>query len=323
MAGLWIFLCSCLRAGESAPFIVIESASLSGIDLVDPMAVFKVVFNALPEEVLVLPTENYCYWQLRAAGKCLRGNIRLASGMRESGRISFAFEEYPRPARGSPIAGAIKPGASDGVAVTCPGPFSCVVKTADRRVTFALHQIPQLPPASFALRSGEVFVARTFDESGLPFFLLFDLKRRSFLWVLNEEKPVAESFLLTDIAASGQRTGFVFFIDADRKVLASVSQAARDANDYFDGPFDQLADNYADQANLRHFLELAYPQLRGRIDKWGHLAGSETPQRIAISGCTASESPEQAIRFVRQAVDSGDPILFISAAASRNTTNTR
>ena len=297
------------------PVVVVQS-QLSDAELRDPMRVLQEVLTALPESVAVLPTENYCYWQLHGAGKCLWGNLRLASGLREQGRISFAYSEHPRQADRGQIAGAVRPGAAEGVTVECPDAFTCAVAYAGRRVVFHLHKIPQLSPRGFALRNGEHFVARTFDESGLPFFLIYHRPLRAFFWVLNEEQPVDETFTANGEASCGGRTGFVFYKDGDRRVLVSVSRASRDANDYFDGPFDQLADNYADQTNLRAFLEEGYPQFRGRIDKWGYLQSRSDGRRVAVGTCQAHDSVAEAVAFIRAARASGDPLRYFVTHSS-------
>ncbi|MGZ8324662.1 MAG: hypothetical protein ACXWU8_04685, partial [Rhodoplanes sp.] len=43
----------------------------------DPMAVFSLVFNSLPERVKIYPTENYFYFTFVHRGVPYNGNIRL------------------------------------------------------------------------------------------------------------------------------------------------------------------------------------------------------------------------------------------------------
>ena len=56
----------------------------------------------------------------------------------------------------------------------------------------------------------------------------------------------------------------------DRKVLVAVRRLNISRNDYFDGPFDQLADNYADETQVAVYMQRAFPSLQGRIDKYGY-----------------------------------------------------
>jgi hypothetical protein len=75
----------------------------------------------------------------------------------------------------------------------------------------------------------------------------------------------------------GRRTGFAFYEDRPnrRKILIAVNGRNTDRNHYYDGPFDQLPDNYVPQINLKKYLETAYPFLKGRIDQYGGFLDQE------------------------------------------------
>jgi hypothetical protein len=166
-----------------------------------------------------------------------------------------------------------------------------------KRVTFHLHRLVQAPPKLFALDADERFVQRTFDESGLGFFLLFDETCRQFRWVLNEELPVPEHWReLAPNVYQGRRTGFVFQCARGRKHLVAVRGQSVDRNDYCDGPFDQLADNFARETHLREFLEKANPQLRGRIDDFGNFTDERAPARVAIAPYATYYTNAEALR---------------------------
>ena len=128
---------------------------------------------------------------------------------------------------------------------------------------------------------------RTFDESGYQFFLLFNEVRNYLFCVLNEEDPPLD-FLepLADDLLVGRRSGFVFLIDEpndDRKVLVAIRGANATVNNYYDGPFDQLADNYVDETNIAEYLQRASPTLRNRIDKYGYYTDRQGSSRVAVS----------------------------------------
>src|SRR5262245_7942300 len=84
-------------AGDRPALVLQETLSrglgVRGVNLQDPGEVFAVVFDQLPAEVKVMPTENYFYWQLFCDGREIRGNIRLPSGQREKGILSFGYAE--------------------------------------------------------------------------------------------------------------------------------------------------------------------------------------------------------------------------------------
>jgi hypothetical protein len=154
-------------------------------------------------------------------------------------------------------------------------------------VIFNLHKLSQDQPNLFSLGSDEISVMRTFDESGYQFFLLFNTKDNYLFWVLNEEETVPDILQpLVDQYVVGRRSGFIFLVDEthnNRKVLAAIRGANATVNNYYDGPFDQLADNYVDETNISEYLQLASPNLRGRLDKYGYYTDRDGSSRVAVS----------------------------------------
>jgi hypothetical protein len=315
-------------AAEESPAVVFRETMLRGLharglNLKDTRAVFAAVFAQLPAEVSVQPTENYYYWQLFCDGREVRGNIRLPSGQREKGTLCLGyaeFDEFPNDGGPEPELSEWKYfGRADGVDVTCPDKFSSVVTFAGKAVTFRFLQLPQVPPKRFPLPPDEQFIERTFDESGIQFFLLYNTRNKYFLWVLNDEAEVPDHFypLEPDIVI-GRRTGFAFWIDranGNRKVLAAVRHASVERNDCCDGPFDQLADNYADETNIRHFIVEAIPACRDRIDKWGYFTDQgENPQRVALNAYGTWTKAAEIADFARRGKATGDFLQFISRA---------
>lgn len=299
-----------------------EAWQADGLDVRNSDAVFAWVFRHLPDEVMVHPTENYFYWRLTADGREIRGNLRPASGLREKGVVSFAYAEWlefpDEKLEAGKLSIARRLGAEEGVTVKCPDAFTCDISCEGKTVRFRLHQIPQVPPPAGVLDESERFVARTWDESGLPFYLSYHPASKSFFWILNEEKRVAETFteLAPDIHV-GRRTGFVFWTDAahaSRKILSGVREASVRRNDYYDGPFDQLADNYAAQVPLRESIEDAWPSLKGEIDLYGYYTtGPDKGDRVALTGYLIYPSLEEAVSFTQKAAASASPAAAIAA----------
>jgi hypothetical protein len=300
-----------------------EAWQAEGLDVRNSDAVFAWVFRHLPDEVMVYPTENYFYWRLTAGGREIRGNLRPASGLREKGVVSFAYAEWlefpDHKLEAGKLSIARRLGAEEGVTVKCPDAFTCDISCEGKTVRFRLHQIPQTPPPAGVLDAEERFVARTWDESGLPFYLCYHPPSKSFFWVLNEEKPVAETF--TELAPgihTGRRTGFVFWTDAahaGRKILSGVREASVRRNDYYDGPFDQLADNYAAQVPLRQYLEEAWPSLKGEIDLYGYYtAGPDKGDRVALTGYLIHTTLEEAVAYTQKAAAAAVPVAAIAEA---------
>jgi hypothetical protein len=295
----------------------IEGLSSSPVDLEDVDAVFWHIFSALPDEVMVYPSENYYYYKLYIDGKQLWGNIRLPAGRRERGVLSFAYFEFkesplqtgPRMVRSKYFTKA------DGLAIQEIDRFTWLVEYNDKEVIFNLHELSQEPPNLFSVAKIEFFIERTFDESGYQFFLIFNAEKNIFLWVLNEEElipdilePREEDLLV------GKRSGFAFWIDSandDRKILIAIRGQSAVRNDYYDGPFDQLADNYVDEIPISEYMQRASPSLIGRIDKYGYFTDREQG-RVSISPYYVYFTLESLSRFLVMVKDSDEPYKFIS-----------
>ncbi len=272
--------------------------------------IFASVFVELPEDVAVLPTEHYFYWNRTVNGLPLHGNLRFANGLREQGILSFGYA-------GEGISESQYFTATDGVTLTCPDDFTVQVAFNGRTVRFHLNQLPQTPPP-FPLLAEERFVERTHDESGLQFYLIYQTTGNFFLWMLDPTTP-GELMELGPDAWIDQTTGFVFWHDQGRHILVGVAAASIRANDYYDGPFDQLADNYALASGRQALLEKAVPECAGGIDAWGNYRDTSKPRRVALVPYCQYESTDEALAFLKAALATGHRYEYIShvARASR------
>lgn len=306
-----------------APYLLfnqrwIEGFTAPGFDLEDPDEMLWQVFSRLPDAVTIYPSENYYYFIFHIEGRQIWGNIRLPAGRRDRGVLSlgyFEFDEFasgvtPRISRSKFFTDA------DGVLVDQVDRFTYDVRYNRKTVRFHLHQLSQELPAGLDLGENEIFVQRTFDESGYQFYLIFNTDANYFFWVLNEEETVPDVFdPVEDDLVVGRRSGFAFWIDAaygNRKVLMAIRQISVSRNDYYDGPFDQLADNYADETNVSEYMQRAYPALRGRIDKFGYYTDQERPMRVAISTYFTYYTQADLREIVGRVREADDPYQTIS-----------
>ena len=303
---------------SSSISLALKETSGEWIDLANSDAYFRDVFSRLPSEVSVYPSENYCYFVDHIQGREIWGNIRLPAGERDRGILSFAYEEQlhapdPDDLRAS---GAKYLTKTDGVIIQRIDPYIYSVNLDGRAVTFHLHKLLQEIPKLFSLRTNEVFIERTFDESGLQFFLLFDTRRNYFSWVLNEEEVVPDLFdEISDDILIGRHTGFVFWRDAKqngRKVLSMVSRKSVLRNDPFDGPFDQLADNDVQTTKIGEWMERAFPRLKGRIDKYGYYKDMKQPSRVALTCYGMYDLAAEVSEFILLVKACSDPCECIS-----------
>jgi hypothetical protein len=306
-----------------SPYLVlnqryIEGVSATALDLNDADAVFWQVFSSLPEEVTVYPSENYYYFILYVDRRQIWGNLRLPAGRRELGVLVFAYFEFKEsPYVTDPrVTNSKEFDVASGLTIQELDRFTFLVRYRGKEVTFHLHQLSQDQPRLFRLGEDEVSVMRTFDESGYQFFLLFNLRGNYFTWVLNEEEllPDALTPLAPDLLV-GKRSGFAFWIDpahSDRKALLGVRGANATINNYYDGPFDQLADNYVDQTNISEYMMRASPGLRGRLSKYGYFLDREANSRLAITPYYVYFTGDALKAFVETVRTSDDPYYTIS-----------
>ena len=139
---------------------------------------------------------------------------------------------------------------------------------------FELNDLSGVKPPATAILPTERYIGPVFDKSGVRFFLIYHPAIKHFLYVLDETAPVADAFVpgeRNDRIFLGKRTGFVFYRDhrRDRKILVGVYEENARVNNYFDGPFDQLPDNFIEGENLRSALLEMDPKLKGQIDRFG------------------------------------------------------
>jgi hypothetical protein len=308
-------------AASAGPSVTFHQSLADGwqdrsVDVTNTHALFAHVFAHLPPEVRVHPTENYYYWQLAIDGRSLHGNFRLVAGRREHGEIAFACgepTEFLEPnERAERLVHNKVFTADEGVVVEMTNPLTVKVSYHNKTVVFHLNPLPQTPPTSFALPPQEKFLQRIHDESGLRFHLLYDTTAHHFFWVLDEETPVPEHFRpLTADVVIGRRTGFVFWSQKSvggRRILASVRRRCVLRNDYYDGPFDQLADNFVQGDGLRPWIEEAMPWYKGRVDRWGNLTDGPSPRRVALTAYGQHDEPDEAVALIKQALTLPDPI---------------
>ena len=143
-----------------------------------------------------------------------------------------------------------------------------------KSVVFALNDLRNVKPPAGALGADEKFLGPIFDESAIAFYLVFNTRLKIFHYVLDEREKVADVFFSPkgkDRILVGKRTGFAFYKDhqLDRKILIGAFEGNMRANNYFDGPFDQLPDNFIEGEALRDAILSVRPQLKGEIDRFG------------------------------------------------------
>jgi hypothetical protein len=255
------------------------------LDVDDPLAVFAFVFGSLPERVKVYPTENYYYFNFVHNGKSYDGNIRLDASDRDQGKVNFGYSEDLKEWLDETPVKFVLLDASKGVTVEKLEPLVYRVTYRDKGVVFALNDLSGVKPPSGAIGADETYIGPIFDDSAIRFFLVYNRKLKIFHYILDETADNAEELVPshgTDRLLIGKRSGFAFYRDhkLPRKILVGVFEGNIRVNNHYDGPFDQLPDNFIEGETLRNAILEVAPELKGKIDRFG--GSPDGAQRYAI-----------------------------------------
>jgi len=251
------------------------------LDLEDIGGVFGHVFSALPDRVKVYPTENYFYFTFGYKGLTYAGNMRLDVKDRDEGLLHFAYFNQTEDWNAELLTKYRPLSIVDGVKVEKVEDLLYRVTYKDKSVLFALNDLSDVRPPQQMVGEGETYLGPVFDESGLQFYLMFHKRDKRFMFVLNETGPQSEELVAySDGDPSillGMRTGFAFYKDRylDRKILVAVYAGNVENNNYFDGPFDQLPDNFFKGDELKQAILTLYPDLEDEIDRYGNFKEQE------------------------------------------------
>jgi hypothetical protein len=257
----------------------------TSLNIADLKSVLSFVLSQLPPRVRVFPTENYYYFYFYLNGIKYAGNFRFDVGARDEGLVEFVYFKDTTDLFEEEQDHHATLGADDGVMVTKVAELVYEVGFAGRSVVFELNDLSEVTPPQGALIEGESFLGPVADESGIRFFLVFDESAKVFRYLLDETVPVADELIAgakTRHVLVGRRTSYAFFQDdiLQRKVLIGVYAGNIDVNNYLDGPFDQLPDNFLEGDELRRALLAARPDIDEPIDRLGISPDGESRELI-------------------------------------------
>ena len=271
---------ACAGVGSDRPRIYTNEAFVEDATRVtsaptsDLMAMLALVLGSLPDSVKVYPTENYYYFFFYHNFTRYAGNIRLDASDRDDGKLHFAYYEDLAEYKEQSAVQYQKFDKSDGVNVEKLEPLIYRVSYGDKNVVFRLNDLSAVKPPANIMGPDEKYLGPVFDESAIRFFLIFNNRLKLFHYVLDETITVADQFVRarqTSRIVIGKRTGFAFYQDyrLKRKILIGVFEGNARVNNYFDGPFDQLPDNFIEGEALREAILAVEPSLAGQIDRVG------------------------------------------------------
>jgi hypothetical protein len=244
------------------------------LDIKNPDAVFAAVFEQLAPKVTVYPTESYYYFTFQLNGINYAGNIRFDAADQFDGKVHFAYaNEYAYWRK--PLEPVYKKmGSAEGVDFKQIDKFHYTIAYKGKTVEFELPDLSNVKPAPGMLRDDEIYLGPAWDESGVQFFLIFNKTAKAFMYLLNETPKVDlyDATKLSPAVTLGNRTSFAFYKDKllNRQILIGDFVGHTMLNDYFDGPFDQLPDNYVKGTELRDAILEVEPRLKDqKADRYG------------------------------------------------------
>lgn len=287
--------------------MVAEVTRPAAFDIKDPMAVLAFVLGSLPQRVTVYPTENYYYFKFVHAGVPIAGNLRLDPRDRDKGRVYFNYYENNADWKKDGPGEALELDGSRNVKVERVDNLLYRISYQGTAVLFALNDVSQIKPPPGAIGPDERLIGPVFDESAIRFFLVYNTRARVFHYILDETVPVADQLersARSDRLLVGKRTGFAFYREhrIDRKILVGVFEENVRLNNYFDGPFDQLPDNFIEGETLRQAIIDSDPSVRGMIDRLGYFLKKEDA-RYAIGPYMQYRNESDLLQVHRCATD--------------------
>ncbi len=251
-----------------------DATRVTSVPVGDLMGTFALVFGSLADEVKVYPTENYYYFSFYHNATRYAGNFRLDASDRDDGKLHFAYyEDLAEWKEQSPVQYQ-KLDKSNGVTVEKIERLVYRVAYGEKSVVFRLNDLTGVKPPPAIVGPDEKYIGPVFDESAIRFFLIFNKRLKLFHYVLDETIAIADQFSRAQMSSRiviGKRSGFAFYQDyrLKRKILIGVFEGNARVNNYFDGPFDQLPDNFVEGEDLREAILAVEPSLAGKIDRVG------------------------------------------------------
>ncbi len=300
-----------------------ETSQRTNLRLDDTRSVFEFVFNSLPDKVKVYPTENYYYFSFYQGGVKYAGNLRLDAFDRDKGVIHFAyFNAFTR--WNEEITNSYKPmNVKDGIIIKKLDELIYRVSFKGKSVVFELNDLRSVVLPDTKTHSQEKYIGPVYDESGLQFLLVYNSKARLFHYILNDAASVPEQFSVSRSSPEiiiGARTGFAFYHDKllDRKILVGVYEGNSMVNNYFDGPFDQLPDNFIKDDQLKKALIDETPELAGTIDRFGNTDKQGT-NRVLIGPYMHYQYESDLVGFAQCATAAGkDRVVYYACFKATN-----
>lgn len=249
----------------------------------NPRLVASIVLAGCESEMIVVPTEEYFYFELYYRGTWIAGNLRTCDADLGVLHCGYYFRSDPQRSQYAAL------GTQSDLCVTASsnnGYKSVIVHDdlIDKEVTFKVMDASQLP---FVVRCvplpGEALVSPVIDESGAAFFLMYDSTSCRFLYVLASLSSEQHLVAIDDDLYVEPMSGFVYYRGSwGRLELCGVNRSSVAENTFYDGPFDQVPP----RLGIRPLIQEAFSGIEMAREDWLDEHGNWTKthgMRVAIS----------------------------------------
>ena len=137
---------------------------------------------------------------------------------------------------------------------------------------------------------------------------------RGFLLPLLGQRVAAEiSHAMRPHPRAGEPRGTRFFPAFDEKAPHVVAELLANT----DGPFDQLADNYAEEVRIAEYMVRENPSLAGKIDRYGYFEDANHSLRVSLTRYYAYNGWNDLLRFAEGIDSSPSPYRYIAEGKIR------
>ena len=253
--------------------------------------VFEYIFSWIPTYVIVYPTEQFYYFSTIIDGKEVSGNIRVADLQKGVfSMVYFPIERAPE----DPQFIAYRPVNGVDILINPINQNNFDVTYKEKTVRFKIPTYVNME-ADIPLLEDEQFIGRIFDESGTGLFLMYNKGTNSFYEVLDEKRVTDNFESISENFVVGRRTGFVYYEDTDykRRILVGINVHNAQANNFLDGPGDQVPIHI----NFKKELAWVYPSVLvgDGTDDYGVFLNKPSWSRFVIAPFYTYNKPQEVI----------------------------
>ncbi|MFZ1560855.1 MAG: hypothetical protein WAT37_13060 [Saprospiraceae bacterium] len=282
----------------------LESLNNRKIDFSDTLAVIKLILSNLNDTSIVYPSEGYYYFTFSNEGTLYVGNLGFWEdapslvnfNISESNSINDETTESEDFEFQHSI------GNNDGAIISKNNNF-VQIQFENMSKVFKLHNEDE---NEFSRCVDEKLIGTCFDESGVKFFLIYNVTNKAFYYLLLDTHMV-DLIKVNHNIYYDKRTLFAFYNDqiCNRYILIGVSRINAESNNWFDGPFDQLPERNIIQADIDFDKMIMERRSTESVDKVGNYINNPKA-RVALCSYIEYTNLSQLLQITYNSIQSSE-----------------